>query len=40
MSLKMIGYVQLGLLCLMIFLYVGFRFYYARKFGEWESDEE
>src|SRR5208337_1450091 len=40
MSLKTIGYVQLGLLCLMIFLYVGFRFYYARKFGDWESDEE
>src|SRR5208282_771739 len=40
MSLKTIGYVQLGFLCLMIFLYVGFRFYYAKKFGEWESDEE
>jgi hypothetical protein len=40
MSLKMIGYLQLGLLCLMIFLYVGFRLYYARKFGEWETDEE
>ncbi|MGA2161927.1 MAG: DUF2178 domain-containing protein [Methanoregula sp.] len=40
MSLKTIGYVQLGLLCLMIFLYVGFRFYYARKYGEWETDEE
>jgi uncharacterized membrane protein len=40
MSPKMIGYIQLGLLCLMIFLYVGFRFYYARKFGDWETDEE
>lgn len=40
MSPKMIGFVQLGLLCLMIFLYVGFRFYYARKYGEWETDEE
>ncbi|MFA6362493.1 DUF2178 domain-containing protein [Methanoregula sp.] len=40
MSPRMIGYVQLGLLCLMIFLYVGFRFYYARKYGEWETDEE
>jgi len=40
MSLKMIGYIQLGLLCLMIFLYVGFRVYYARKFGDWETDEE
>ncbi len=37
---RMIGYVQLGLLCLMIFLYVGFRFYYARKYGDWETDEE
>jgi uncharacterized membrane protein len=34
------GYMQLVLLCLMIFLYVGFRIYYARKFGEWETDEE
>jgi uncharacterized membrane protein len=37
---RMMGYVQLGLLCLMIFLYVGFRFYYARKYGDWETDEE
>jgi uncharacterized membrane protein len=37
---KMMGYVQLGLLCMMIFLYVGFRIYYARKYGEWETDEE
>jgi uncharacterized membrane protein len=40
MSPKIIGYVQLGLLCLMIFLYVGFRLYYARKYGDWETDEE
>ncbi|MFZ0006425.1 MAG: DUF2178 domain-containing protein [Methanoregula sp.] len=40
MSPKIIGYTQLLLLCLMIFLYVGFRIYYARKFGEWETDEE
>jgi len=40
LSPKMIGYTQLALLCLMIFLYVGFRIYYARKFGEWETDEE
>ncbi len=40
MPMRMIGYVQLGLLCLMIFLYVGFRFYYARKYGDWETDEE
>ena len=37
---RMMGYLQLGLLCLMIFLYVGFRIYYARKYGEWETDEE
>ena len=37
---RMMGYLQLGLLCFMIFLYVGFRIYYARKFGEWETDEE
>ena len=40
MSLKIIGYIQLALLCLMIFLYVGFRIYYARKYGDWETDEE
>jgi uncharacterized membrane protein len=37
---RSMGYVQLGLLCLMFFLYVGFRIYYARKYGEWETDEE
>ncbi|SDK45747.1 DUF2178 domain-containing protein [Methanoculleus thermophilus] len=31
---------QMALLCLMIFLYVGFRGYYARKYGEWDTDEE
>jgi uncharacterized membrane protein len=40
LPLKLMGYFQLGLLCLMIFLYVGFRIYYARKYGEWETDEE
>jgi uncharacterized membrane protein len=40
LSPRMIGYFQLGLLCLMIFLYVAFRIYYARKYGEWETDEE
>ena len=39
-SPKIIGYLTLGLLCLMIFLYVGFRLYYARKYGEWAIDEE
>jgi uncharacterized membrane protein len=37
---RMMGYIQLGLLCLMIFLYVAFRIYYARKYGDWETDEE
>jgi len=37
---RSMGYVQLGLLCLMFFLYVGFRMYYARKYGDWETDEE
>ena len=31
---------QMALLCLMIFLYVGFRVYYARKYGDWDTDEE
>jgi uncharacterized membrane protein len=35
-----LGLMQLGLLGLMIILYGGFRVYYARKFGEWETDEE
>jgi uncharacterized membrane protein len=37
---RMMGYIQLGILCLIIFMYVGFRIYYARKYGEWEIDEE
>jgi hypothetical protein len=28
------------LLCCIAFLYIGFRVYYARKYGEWDSDEE
>jgi uncharacterized membrane protein len=39
-SLGHFGYLQLALLFLMFFLYVGFRLYYARKYGEWETDEE
>jgi uncharacterized membrane protein len=35
-----LGLLQLGLLGLMILLYGSFRIYYARKFGDWESDEE
>ncbi len=34
------GFIQLALLCLIIFLYVGFRMYYARKYGEFDTDEE
>jgi uncharacterized membrane protein len=37
---RIMGYIQLGLLCLMIFLYVGFRIYYAKKYGDFETDEE
>jgi hypothetical protein len=40
LSPRMMGYIQLGLLCLMIFLYVGFRINYARKYGNFETDEE
>ncbi len=39
-SPRLMGFVQLGFLCLMIFLYVGFRIYYAREYGEWDTDEE
>ncbi len=35
-----LGLAQLGLLGLMIILYAVFRVYYARKFGDWEADEE
>lgn len=34
------GMFQLYLLCLIIFLFVGFRMYYARKYGDWDEDEE
>jgi len=37
---RLMGYFQLSMLCMMIFLYVGFRIYYARKYGDWETDEE
>ena len=40
LSIMGLGFIQLGLLCLMIFLYVGFRIYYARKYGEWETEDE
>jgi len=34
------GLMQLFLLSLIIILYVAFRVYYARQYGEWEQDEE
>lgn len=34
------GMFQLILLVSLIFLYLGFRIYYARKYGDWEDDEE
>ncbi|HII76854.1 MAG TPA: DUF2178 domain-containing protein [Methanolinea sp.] len=34
------GILQMILLCCIAFLYIGFRVYYARKYGEWETDEE
>jgi len=34
------GLLQMILLCFIAFLYIGFRVYYARKYGEWDSDEE
>ncbi len=40
MTLGNIGIMQMVLLILMIFLYVGFRIYYARQYGDWETDEE
>ncbi|MBN1194835.1 MAG: DUF2178 domain-containing protein [Methanomicrobiaceae archaeon] len=38
--IRIFGGIQLALLCVMVFLYVGFRIYYARKYGEWDDDEE
>lgn len=35
-----LGIMQMGLLFFMIFLYVGFKMYYARQYGEWDTDEE
>jgi len=32
--------IQLGLIVMILFIYIGFRFYYARKFGTWDDDEE
>ena len=43
LDLHPFGYValiQMALLCLMVLLYVGFRIYYARQYGDWEDDEE
>ncbi len=34
------GILQMILLCCIAFLYIVFRVYYARKYGEWDTDEE
>jgi len=34
------GFLQLLFLCMIIFLYVGFKFYYERKYGGEDADEE
>jgi uncharacterized membrane protein len=34
------GFLQLLFLCMIIFLYVGFKFYYERKYGGEDMDEE
>ncbi|OPY39743.1 MAG: hypothetical protein A4E42_02408 [Methanoregulaceae archaeon PtaU1.Bin222] len=39
-NLGYFGLLQMILLCGMVFLYIGFRVYYARKYGEWDKDEE
>jgi uncharacterized membrane protein len=38
--LGIFGAAQILLLILMLFIYVGFRMYYAHQLGEWDSDEE
>lgn len=38
--LGIFGVIQILLLILMLFIYVGFRVYYSHKFGEWDDDEE
>ncbi|MCU0633094.1 MAG: DUF2178 domain-containing protein [Methanolinea sp.] len=39
-NLGYFGLLQMVLLFGMAFLYIGFRLYYARKYGEWDDDEE
>jgi len=39
-NMGIFGMFQLYLLCLIIFLFVGFRMYYAHRYGEWDNDEE
>ncbi|MBP7119637.1 MAG: DUF2178 domain-containing protein [Methanolinea sp.] len=39
-NLGYFGLLQMLLLCGMVFLYIAFRVYYARKYGEWDEDEE
>jgi uncharacterized membrane protein len=39
-SLEQYGIIQLALLCLSIFTYVGFRMYYAHKYGELDEEQD
>jgi uncharacterized membrane protein len=39
-SLDQVGMLQLAFLCLLIFLYVGFRMYYAQKYGELDEEQD
>ncbi len=39
-NLGYFGLLQMVLLVSMVFLYLGFRVYYARKYGEWDDDAE
>jgi len=39
-ELGLFAVLQLGLIVSALFIYVGFRFYYAQKFGVWGEDEE
>lgn len=38
--LGIFGAIQILLLILMLFIYVGFRVYYSHQLGEWDDDEE
>ena len=38
--LGLFAVMQIVLLVIVLFIYIGFQFYYAHKFGEWDDDEE